>query len=1150
MQLSSTTLLETPTINTVADDTDTSILVYYTGVSGADSYVLTISLPATTTDVAIDYAPTNATIVSPSTGAIAITGLVGSTTYVFSMKAKQGTDIFSAASGTQSYTTKSAAPTVTISNITSTSMTITCSAITNATYYATATPPYAYDVNNELTVSANSNTTTISLASLSPETVYSIAVYATVSGVNTFTTVVFATTLEDTMLFWIDANDPYNTTVMPGYSSNVTSATNKSISGGTLSRVGTVQYFNNSFNNYPCWTISNTQSYLSKLLTYNKNTLTVFTVFQMSASSQTTGRIVSLGASTSTNDHLSVASMGVFRDSNTSNITTVRNQYDITKTTNLVINTPYVFGTWYDGTNNYSIVQNGGDAITPTTNTSTGNFGISKCYIGSSTNTADTTTDQFYGNIAEIIIYGAALTKSQRQIVEGYLSWKWGLQSKLPTLHPYSTTKIDVASDYVCRFYSENSGIIPIETQAGTGYTTKYEIINNGAINVSIANITSRPSVFKFSGSNALSILHRPPSVIFTTTFWLYCDSSSSTRRDILVSSAVNMYLSMNGYLYIESSDIIQSTIIQSTAWKFYTIVRNSTYLLLYINGNLCSSIKTTSSYGSNSSENYTIIGPLANNASFISYMDDIRLYERPLSSSEILILYTSSMLNAPTSVALVSNSATTTSASMTFTGSAGAASYTLTATTGTTVISSTATSSPATISGLSPGTTYTVVMVAVNDNFTSVVSSSVSVTTIPNATTISAATAISSSSISVTYAIISGLTYTLKATATGQTTVTLTGKTTSPISLPNLTPNTTYTISVVAVNSGGSSAEVTKNVSTMKTFSYSYSVPTNLVATTSGTITTLKFIGPGTLTIPANTESRTCNLLLVGGGGGGGGSVGGEGGGGGGGGELGVTSSFVLSSSTTSSVNYSRTYNMYIGSGGKSNSGQNPIGINGSDTAIIQSDSNDSNTATEYSVLGGGEGGTACDSSSAYKAITGGSSGGSTGYKNLSTTSPAGSTGGAATSYTPLTRVANKGGNGIAYGGGGGGGGASGAGSNGSGQGISPGNIAGNGGSGGAGYNWIINGTSYGYYGGGGGGGASCGTNSGTTILTYGGTSSAGGTTTNGGGGAGSNANTNANATSGTVNTGGGGGGVSGNSSTASSGAGGTGLIIIVYTT
>ena len=43
----------------------------------------------------------------------------------------------------------------------------------------------------------------------------------------------------------------------------------------------------------------------------------------------------------------------------------------------------------------------------------------------------------FNGNISEIIVYNTALQTGARQLIEGYLAAKWGLQSQLPTTHPY-----------------------------------------------------------------------------------------------------------------------------------------------------------------------------------------------------------------------------------------------------------------------------------------------------------------------------------------------------------------------------------------------------------------------------------------------------------------------------------------------------------------------------------------------------------------------------------------------------------------------------------------------------------------------------------------------------------------------------------------
>ena len=42
------------------------------------------------------------------------------------------------------------------------------------------------------------------------------------------------------------------------------------------------------------------------------------------------------------------------------------------------------------------------------------------------------------GHLCELIFYNGTLTTTQRQQVEDYLGWKWGLQGKFPATHPYA----------------------------------------------------------------------------------------------------------------------------------------------------------------------------------------------------------------------------------------------------------------------------------------------------------------------------------------------------------------------------------------------------------------------------------------------------------------------------------------------------------------------------------------------------------------------------------------------------------------------------------------------------------------------------------------------------------------------------------------
>jgi hypothetical protein len=46
------------------------------------------------------------------------------------------------------------------------------------------------------------------------------------------------------------------------------------------------------------------------------------------------------------------------------------------------------------------------------------------------------------GSIFEVIVFNRVVTATERQQLEGYLAWKWGLQSSLPSsTHPYRTFK-------------------------------------------------------------------------------------------------------------------------------------------------------------------------------------------------------------------------------------------------------------------------------------------------------------------------------------------------------------------------------------------------------------------------------------------------------------------------------------------------------------------------------------------------------------------------------------------------------------------------------------------------------------------------------------------------------------------------------------
>lgn len=48
----------------------------------------------------------------------------------------------------------------------------------------------------------------------------------------------------------------------------------------------------------------------------------------------------------------------------------------------------------------------------------------------------------FTGDIAEVIWFSGPLSDTERQQIEGYLAWKWGLVANLPSTHPYKSTPL------------------------------------------------------------------------------------------------------------------------------------------------------------------------------------------------------------------------------------------------------------------------------------------------------------------------------------------------------------------------------------------------------------------------------------------------------------------------------------------------------------------------------------------------------------------------------------------------------------------------------------------------------------------------------------------------------------------------------------
>jgi hypothetical protein len=108
-----------------------------------------------------------------------------------------------------------------------------------------------------------------------------------------------------------------------------------------------------------------------------------------------------------------------------------RNQIITPSTNPLVYSTPFITSTVISGTSALGYI-NGSNTLTGTT-TST-NFTYSQYELGSYTGFS---AYSWFGYVGEVIVYNSLISDPQRQQVEGYLAWKWGLKASLPSSHPY-----------------------------------------------------------------------------------------------------------------------------------------------------------------------------------------------------------------------------------------------------------------------------------------------------------------------------------------------------------------------------------------------------------------------------------------------------------------------------------------------------------------------------------------------------------------------------------------------------------------------------------------------------------------------------------------------------------------------------------------
>ena len=265
---------------------------------------------------------------------------------------------------------------------------------------------------------------------------------------------------------------------------------------------------------------------------------------------------------------------------------------------------------------NFQTVNGTSYALT-TTNTATGYRTDSVTY---SINTG------WYNNscdLAEIIMYNAEITTSQIQQIEGYLAWKWGINTSLPATHPYIKFPPSSAIPFLPTNLSGCALWLDGADPAGTGVTpanggTITAWIDKSTKNVSstiTGTLTYQASFANNNGSIRFTGTQYIQNTTFTLalsvkTFFIVCSSYAATANGmpagyIYFGNVGNVYDQQNGTAYQgpeagfnNNFGFLQGygnggyytssgTSLGETPLGIYGDTQNSTTASLYVNGSL-----------------------------------------------------------------------------------------------------------------------------------------------------------------------------------------------------------------------------------------------------------------------------------------------------------------------------------------------------------------------------------------------------------------------------------------------------------------------------------------------------------------------------------------------------------------------------------
>ena len=169
-----------------------------------------------------------------------------------------------------------------------------------------------------------------------------------------------------------------------------------------------------------------------------------------------------------------------------------------------IYNTPFLMAIYKTSTSNGIIVNGSNLGATPTSFTP----GTYVDQIGVAGSPTGNIGPGYYGaswNFAEAIVYDGPITPSERQTIEGYLAWKWGLQTSLIITHPYTfSVPPPFGTDYI------PTGSITSDANSNVTFTANNKLRLIGPVEIPATLSTAALTISSINGSTVTQLVVQP----------------------------------------------------------------------------------------------------------------------------------------------------------------------------------------------------------------------------------------------------------------------------------------------------------------------------------------------------------------------------------------------------------------------------------------------------------------------------------------------------------------------------------------------------------------------------------------------------------------------------------------------------------------